>query len=118
MARPRNTPAATDGANDNGQDNAQDQLEQATPVYNAPDLGHNKEYTEYRVDDVKPIFRPTPGGGQEVYKYTGLRGRALRTKVRIEQFRADRQNDKWFTTKKVLLAADDTTDTFETIVKN
>jgi hypothetical protein len=116
MARPRKE--AGENPQDNIQDNENYQAPEPTKA-TAPKgqvgLGHNTEYAEYHVI-VTPHFRRQPGGGNEIYKYTGKKGELIRDNIRIEKFRADALSAKWYSRKHIFIEKGDETTTFEFIV--
>lgn len=76
---------------------------------------YNTEYAEYEVK-VTPHFRRQPGGGNEIYKYTGKKGELLRDNIRIEKFRAEALSAKWYSRKHIFIEKGDDTTEFEFIV--
>lgn len=81
------------------------------------DLGYNKEYIEYEIE-VKAVFKRSQMGGTYVHKYVGTRKMPKRENIRVESFRADQLNKKWFSRKLMLLEVGDDTTTFETIIND
>jgi hypothetical protein len=83
--------------------------EKVSPEETSADLGANKEYIEYRVDPVTPIFGTREGTPRAVVGYEGkiVRTTPNRTGIRVEPHRADSLNMQWYNRKLILLEKDD-----------